>query len=226
MKRNDIIGLVVAIAAFAGVIAFILSKKIIITSQAIEATLLFVLVLVTIIYAKRTSEIADATKKQAEEMKEQRLSEARPYLLLRLNLGCDELLQWDAFQGKSAPEEFKVTIRNAGKGPAINLEASLWHSMKIHPSDTKGYLACDQEWEASISKLDVGVPREGEEVEGWLPELREHIKYDDPGVIAVKYKDIYKHTWVSYLYLERHIDVGAFVLEGEQNIVELKNNDS
>lgn len=194
-------------------------------SDRIQILLMFGLVAVTSFYAWSASRQADASVKMAEEMTKQRLSEAQPYLLLRLDLAYDELLQWDAFQGKSAPEEFKVTIRNAGKGPAINLEASLWHSTKIHPSDTKGYLACDQEWEASISKLDVGVPREGEEVEGWLPELREHIRYDDPGVVAVKYKDIYKHTWVSYLYLERHIEVGAFVMEGEQNIVELKNND-
>ena len=190
-------------------------------SDRIQILLMFGLVAVTSFYAWSASRQADASVKMAKEMKEQRLSEARPYLLLRLDLAYDELLQWDTYQGKLAPEEFKVTIRNAGKGPAINLEASLWHSTEIYPSDTKGYLASDQEWEATISKLTVGI---GEEV--WLPELRNFIKQDDPGVIVVKYQDIYKRTWVSYLYLERHIEVGAFVMEDEQNIVELKNNDS
>lgn len=186
-----------------------------------QILLMIGLVTVTAVYAFSTQKQANASMKMAKEMKEQRLSEARPYLLLRLDLAYDELLQWDTYQGKPAPQEFKVTIRNAGKGPAINLEASLWHSTEIYPSDTKGYLASDQEWEATISKLAVGI---GEEV--WLPELRNFIKQDDPGVIVVKYQDIYNRTWVSYLCLERHGDIDAFVMEGEQNIVELKQNDS
>jgi hypothetical protein len=127
MKRNDIIGLVVAIAVFAGAIAFILSKNIIITSQAIEVTLLFVLVLVTIIYAKRTSEIADATKKQAREVREQRYSESLPLLVLSVTKMISKGLDPDeiAYESLQSGLGLKVVWRNVGKGVAINLRFSL-----------------------------------------------------------------------------------------------------
>lgn len=212
MSREEIKKLFIAGAIFAGVLAYLIARDIITTAQAIEPTILFVLVLVTAMYVKRTAEMA-------KEMKEQRLSEARPYLLLRL---ADEFVQWDKIEPDKHPSrEFKVTIRNAGKGPAINLEASLWHSTKVHPNEHKGYLAPNEEWEATIHRISIGI---GDMT--WLPELKEHIRYDDPGVVAVKYQDIHKRNWVSYLCLERHVDIEAFVTEGEQNIVELQQNDS
>ena len=59
------------------------------------------------------------------------------------------------------------------------------------------------------------------EKEGWVAELREIIQHDGTGVIAVEYQDIHRRTWASYLYLERHVDVDAFVMEGGQNITEI-----
>ncbi len=92
MRRNEIISLCVATALL--VLGFVvlglfgvleLSNKID-TSQLIQIIITFVLVLVTVAYVKRTAEIAGATREQAdasvkmaEEMREQRLSEARPY---------------------------------------------------------------------------------------------------------------------------------------------------
>jgi len=214
MSREEIKKLFIAGAIFAGVLACLIARDIITTAQAIEPTILFVLVLVTAMYVKRTAEMA-------KEMKEQRLSEAQPYLLLRLGLADDEFLQWDTYQGKPAPREFKVTMRNEGKGPAINLWAALWHRRKTHFfGESKGYLAPGEEWQTNISRLNTMI----EEEEGWLPKLGEHIRYDDPGVVAVKYQDIHKRTWVSYLCLERHVDIEEFVMEGEQNIVEYQND--
>lgn len=175
------------------------------------------LVGITIFYAFSAARQATASVKMAEAM-------TRPYLLLRLDLADDEFLQWDTYEGKNPSNEFRVLIRNAGNGAAKNLHASLWSRKDVYPYTSRGSLAPNEEWKASISKLNVGVPREGEEVEGWLPELREFIKYDDP-VVAVTYQDIYNRKWVSYLCLERHADIDAFVMDGEQNTVESKADD-
>ena len=185
------------------------------TSETLEIAALTTLVLITAWYAMQTTSMA-------KEMREQRLSEAQPYLLLRLNLEKAELLQWEDYKSERRATEFPVTIHNAGKGPALNLWAALWHRGKTYfVGDSKGYLAPNEEWQVTISRLNTGI----EEKEGWLPQLSKMIKENEAGIIAVEYQDVHKRKWASYLRLERHIDIEQFVMEGEQNIVEIKNND-
>jgi len=170
-----------------------------------------------------TAAYASSTTEMAREMKEQRLSEARPYLLMRLD---GEAVQWDKDeQGKPPSREFTITIRNVGKGPAINLWAALWGPQKTYFGDNKGYLAPSEEWQTTISRVSTSMVELGIKKEGWLPELEKVITQKYPGIVAVKYNDIHRRTWVSYLCFERHIDLESYVLEEEQNIVELKAND-
>jgi len=179
------------------------------TGQVIEIIVLTTLVLLTAVYVK--------------ELREQRLSEAQPYLLLRL---AHEVLQWDKTeQGEQPAREFPVTIRNVGKGPAMNLWAALWGPEKTYFGDSKDYLAPGEEWQITTTRVSTSGVELGIEKEGWLPELRKLIKQEYPGVVAVKYSDIHHRVWASYLCLERHVDIETFVIEGEQNIVELKKND-
>ena len=194
-------------------------------SELLQIILMVVLVVITGIYAWRTHVISKATKQQADasvkmadEMKEQILSEARPYLLLRLT---DEYLQWKDGTGGKSVEEFSVTVFNGGKGPARNLEASLWSHEDIFLTDTKGYLATNQEWTATIPKSSTDQIALGEKIPH--PELKDVIQRNRICVI-VRYEDIHHHDWVSYLYLEDVDDTG-YVREGEQNIAELKKND-
>ncbi|MBU2535871.1 MAG: hypothetical protein ABIK32_06125 [Chloroflexota bacterium] len=210
---------VVFIAIVAALIVTVVNEAKINIAQVL---LTFALVLITFIYAKRTTDIAKASVKMAEEMREQRLSEARPYLLIKLN---GEAVQWDKDEkGKPPSREFTITIRNVGKGPAINLWAALWSPEETYFGDNRGYLALDEEWQTNISRAPTGLVKLGFEKEAWLPGLKEVIKRKYPGIVAVKYNDIHKRTWVSYLCFERHVDVESFVLEEEQNIVELKND--
>lgn len=177
-----------------------------------EISLLVGLVGATVVYALLTFT-------QGREMREQRLSEARPYLLLRLKVSA---VQWNNIKpDKHRPIDFQIIVHNAGKGPAIKLHAALWHPYKSHfVGENKGYLLSGDEWETTISRFTESI----EEKEGWLPKLRDIVEQNKTEIIAVECKDIYKRTWVSYLYLEKHVYEDAFVIEGEQNIVELKND--
>lgn len=174
-----------------------------------------VLVIVTGIYAWRTFAIGKATERQTEEVREQRLSEAQPYLLIRLK---DEFIQWEEIENKPPRKEFGAEIRNEGKGPAINLSAYLWHPNKLHPYGSKGYLAPSEQWDTTISRLNIGLGMM--KTNQGLSKLVDLDKYNGPGIIAVEYNDVHKRTWVSYLFLERHIDVEHFVIEGDQDIKE------
>ena len=220
VRWDEILGIILAITIIFMIIEVV--RK----SQTLEYVLLAGLIAVTTWYAYGTMKIAKATKEQAkasvemaEEMREQRLSEARPYLLIKL---ADELLQWDDIEQDRRPHKFEVTIRNVGRGPAINLWAALWHSKNTYfAGDSKSYLVAGEEWQTNISRLDTRIPHK----EGWLPQLSQMIKENHAGIIAVEYQDVHKRKWASYLCLERHVDVEQCVMEGEQNIVDIKGND-
>jgi len=115
MRKNEIIGISIALVLFATVVSVILLKDIIITAQAIEITILFVLLLGTIVYAKRTSDIAD-------EAKRQRYSESLPLLVPAIPklLPSGEL----PLEFVQSGVGLKVIWRNLGKGVAINSRVS------------------------------------------------------------------------------------------------------
>ena len=161
------------------------------------------------------------TAEYVKEVREQRLSEAQPYLLLRLK---DQAVQWDEVENRRPPNEFALQIRNEGKGPAINLSAYLWHPTEDYPYDSRGYLAPGEEWEATICRLGttgLGVMQ----TDHWLSKLGDMAKYHGPGIVAVEYKDIHERTWASYMHLEGHFALDEYVMGGDQSIKELRNND-
>ena len=177
-------------------------------SDVIQIVLMGLLVVVTGIYAWRTFAIA------------------RPYLLLRLAKGT---VQWNGIDPNERPlGEFEVAVKNVGKGPAINVLLGLWHPVEPHHLSSKGYLATGEEWQETIEKDYIREYNEEDKLElakAWLPKLKEIVKQDYPGVIAVEYQDIHKRTWVSYLYLVKITGLEAYVAEWEQAIVELKKDD-
>jgi len=184
----------------------------------IQAIAMVVLVGATIFYAYQAKKSRDNAEASVNEMKEQRLSEARPYLLLRLP---ERIVQWNNSPDlrEHRPLSFQITIHNAGKGPAINLYAALWNRGESrHVHDSKGYLVPNEEWQAEINRSTATTG----ERNGWLPQLRNITKQNETEIIAVEYEDIHKRTWVSYLYLEKYAQDNAFVIAGEQNTVEIK----
>ncbi len=125
MRRNETIGIIVFIALLAaGFVIFNLygilelSGKID-TAQVIEIIILFALVLATFIYAKRTAEIADATKEQAREVREQRVTASRPVVVQKT------VHEKDIYEGSTKDYFSHFEAYNKGNGPAIEVEISL-----------------------------------------------------------------------------------------------------
>ncbi len=158
------------------------------------------LVIVTGIYAWHT-------RKMAEEMREQRLSEARPYILLRLG---GKFVRLDG-------DNLNVTIENVGKGPAKNLNVALWNLDYDPIVTTKGFLGPNEDWEVEVTISSSDLPHRGNL---WLPELKELVRKYSGKTIAVKYEDIHNRAWASYLCLEE-TDAPGYFMDGELGIVEV-----
>ena len=122
MSKNESIGLFVAGIIFAIVLTVILLLKLIDTAQAIQIIISFVLVLITSIYVKRTADIAQATKEQAEEMREQRVMSTRPVIIQK---AMSEIVN-----GETQDYFSHFEVYNAGNGPAVELEISLLNKEK------------------------------------------------------------------------------------------------
>ncbi len=206
MKKETILAIAVIVMIITVAVWGALKPELI---PSFNLVLLAGLIGVTTVYAYSTIQIARATK-------EQFLGEARPYLLLRLAKEPVQSNETEA--GKQLQTEFKVTIRNVGNGPAINIEAALWYRHEPYSvGDSKGYLASGEEWQTSRSRLSTGI----EEEEGWLQKMTKIVKEGTPRIIAVKYQDIHKRAWISYI---RYLYMDTYLMEGEQDIVELKND--
>ena len=122
MRRSETIALFVAGIIFAVVISRLMLQDTINTAQAIELTITFVLVCVTSIYVKRTAEIADATKEQAEEMREQRYDAVRPVIdIERKPRDEDKMAEAIAASEGNTSRGLSCVLHNIGLGPAIDL---------------------------------------------------------------------------------------------------------
>ena len=105
------------------------------TGQIFEIIVLAVLVIATIFYAKRTSEIAEATKEQAKEIREQRVMASRPVIIQKAvykEIGLtDDEIQWIGIERSAGSYFSHFEVYNAGNGPAIEVEISLLNKEKI-----------------------------------------------------------------------------------------------
>jgi hypothetical protein len=130
MSKKETMVLFVAGIIFAIVLAGVLLLKLIDTAQAIQITISFVLVLVTTIYVKRTTDIAQATKgqadasvemakhvrKQTETLRETLSMTVRPFVSIEvLNVSRGHSYPFEP------PDGLYVELQNTGKGPARNL---------------------------------------------------------------------------------------------------------
>jgi hypothetical protein len=179
MRKGEIIRIIIAGAAFAGVLSGLITQNIISTAQAIEPTILFVLVLVTIVYAKRTAEIA-------KETREQRYSESLPLVVPIIGtVIANEMLKHNEidYELLKTGSGVRVTWRNIGKGAAINLRFSLWglplYSGKVPFFSPLASQTLESGGQVKIS-FDHQEPQRLDKPEGYRPRLE------------AKYQDVYE----------------------------------
>ena len=147
MRRNEIIGLCVAVAALAILLIVLTLRNVIDIAQGIQIMITFVLVMVTVVYVRRTAEIAaaareqaeatrqqaDAGVKMAEEMANTRYDAFRPIIdIVEMPMEPTEKLEhgFEAKNGKF-PDNLPCKLRNIGVGPAIGVS-----SFVIAPSNS------------------------------------------------------------------------------------------
>jgi len=116
MTKNEVISLVVALSLVVVILIPSLLFSKLDTAQAVQIILMTALVLVTIIYVKRTSEISEATRRQSQEVREQTIIASRPVIIQRA------LCEKDIWESNTSDYFVSFEIYNAGAGPAIELE--------------------------------------------------------------------------------------------------------
>ncbi len=180
MRRNERNKLFIAGGVFAGALAALIWWNVISIGQAIELTILFVLVCVTAIYAKRTAEIADATKEQAKATKQQ----ADASVKMAEAIDKPIVLPSVAFTHFS---EMRASFKNIGRGPALHVEANICHPY------------FDFEGPLPETVLEVG---RGVELclERTDTELRSHKMFE----VITKYQDIYGKWFRCRLTQDEH----------------------
>jgi hypothetical protein len=165
-----------------------------------------------------TSIYAWHTRKMADEMKEQRLNESRPYLLIRLEE--NKILRYPGESNEVIPDHVTITVKNEGQGPAINIRAGFWHPEKTYGGDDIGYLAAGEQWQATIRNQEMITSKDTL----FLPELKGIITSYYPEPIVIKYENINKRKWISCLYFHWSAITEGYVSTSEQTIIDLKND--
>lgn len=140
MTKNEAISLVVALILVAAILipSLLISK--LDTAQAVQIILMTALVLVTILYVKRTSEISEATRRQSQEVREQTIIASRPVIIQKA------VHEKDIWESSTSDYFVNFEIYNAGAGPAIELEIVLLDKdKKLLQSETDTFLKSSAE---------------------------------------------------------------------------------
>ncbi len=196
MTKKEIVSFSVAGIIFAIVLAVVLLLNLINTAQAIQIIISFVLVLITTIYVKRTSDIAKATKEQAEasirmakQVEEQRYSESLPLLVPIINPIVSPFAQ--ELEPNEVPYELlqggiSATWENLGKGVAINTRFSFWAaSLDSHPGKALFFSPRES------TVLEIGGRKEINYIGKWGGQLHDIPQGYYPRLEA-EYQDIYE----------------------------------
>ena len=192
MTKTEILKLFIAVIIFAAVIAVVAVLGRIDTAQTIQLIITFVLVLVTVAYVMRTTEIAKATRQQADasvkmakEMKQQRYDAVRPIVdivIKEQSITAQESIS----QGYGdKPKDLPCQLRNVGVGPAIRV-----YSFIKDIDDPDGN---PRRWDFGILP---SAAREGEME--YTQEMRLLLmQKDNQRALVAHYEDVYGNTFES-----------------------------
>ncbi len=125
MRKNEYIGFAVAILLLIAVLAVFRSR--ISTAQAIEIIITFALVLITVVYVKRTAEISKANTKMVKEAERARFAAFQPILTIDECLTTTDKIQIGlVIESGDLPQYYPCNIINIGVGPALNVKLTVY----------------------------------------------------------------------------------------------------
>lgn len=140
MKRSEVIALIIALCLVVVILIPSLIFDKLDIAQAVQIVLTTALVLVTILYVKRTSEISEATNIQSQQIREQTVIASRPVIIQKA------LHEKDTYEGSTSDYFVNFEIYNAGAGTAIELEILLLDKdKKLLQSEKNTYLRAGKE---------------------------------------------------------------------------------
>ena len=168
-------------------------------SGAVQAIAVIALAAITLLYAWRTHAISTATRRQAEEIRQQRLDERRPVLLIDLA----------NYRGKMArpssedayPDEIKARVTNVGSGPAIDIDVAAIHpKARYGRNQARGYLLPNESMEYETEKSFYRPS--GRRLADLLQDCGVEANSDHSVGLVARYRDELERPWIAWMALE------------------------
>ncbi len=177
-------------------------------AQALAA---FTSLLVAIILVLVTFGYLLTTRRMVREMRDQRMAEDEPLLLLRIvHQKLADYHEWDdqdqALRHKQTGEEVKpwplpdctVRMHNDGRGTAVNVEVCYLQAQNYYFHSIQPFLRQRDSEEVNLS----GFPAFYGGRSSWEKAVLKRWGAPMPGGVAAHYEDVHGRSWVSYLDLD------------------------
>ena len=177
-------------------------------AQALAA---FTSLLVALILVLVTFGYLLTTRRMVREMREQRMAEDEPKLILDIgDQNLAEYHEWDEQTGmlkhKHTGEEIKpwplpdctLRVRNEGRGTAMSIEACYLQRDTHYIHSSRGFLAGGDSDEIKVT----GFPAFYGGRPPWQEAAMSRIGAPKPAFIVAYYEDLHGRSWVSYLDLD------------------------
>jgi len=174
-------------------------------SGAVQAFVVLALVVVTATYA-------EFTRRMAREIREQRLAQDRPDLLI----GLIQLLGWHQPEADADnrllhtyPTAIDCRVHNAGRHAAKEVAITILHPDSLYEAKGEGFLPAGETWFVTIHAdpwLQAASNRSPQGLSEWLAANAQRRQppsggsYDAGAVVS--YRDVHDVAWATYLVLE------------------------
>jgi len=211
MLKNEVKTFGILFICFAIVILFLLLIHKVDMGLAINLLVLFALFCVTAVYAKRTAEIASATKIQAEEIKEQRITASRPVIIQKAIV--ETQTKHRTFGSKDWFSYFE--IYNVGNGPAIEIEISLLNKDKnLIQSHRESFLRAGEN----------PIEFSPDEIASWEKSAY-YLVSEYKSIFSNTAKTSWYQTWLPFEIIEASQKSKIYVKPGELEFKEVTDNE-
>ena len=185
-------------------------------------------------YACEARKQAKASAQMVEEIREQRMAQDEPWLILDI---ADQKLadyhEWDeqnqTLKHKHTGEEVKpwplpdctVRVHNAGRAAAVSVEACYLEAENHYLHSPRGFILQGETCSLELS----GFPAFYGRRPLWREEPLHRLSLSRPGCVLVRYYDVHGRAWASYLGLDWYPEMVPYVVPQEQGRLRLCDHD-